>query len=237
MRPPVVVLVETSLPENLGAAARAMANFGLRELRLVAPEVPPDDPQAVAVAAAGAPVLAAARVFADLPAALADLHRVWATTALERTFQKPLLHPRALAPTLRGAAAAGQACAVVFGPERTGLRYEDLTLAEGLVRIPTDPACRALNLAQAVAVIAWEWSAAESEAPPVQPTPAPRAELQGLFDQLEAALAAAGFLTEPSLSVRTVRNLRTALIRAGLTSQEIKTLRGAVGALARARGT
>lgn len=235
MAPPVVVLVETQLPENLGAAARAMANFGLRELRLVAPAVPPDHPQAVAVAASGAPVLAAARVYDDLPAALADLHRVWATAALERAFEKPPLHPRALAPVLRGAAAAGQGCGVVFGPERTGLRYEDLALAEGLVRIPTDPGCRALNLAQAVAVVAWEWSAAEAEAVPAGPTPAPRAELQGLFDHLEAALDAAGFLSNPHLRVRTVRNLRTALIRAGLTTQEIRTLRGAVGALARTR--
>lgn len=232
MARPAFVLVETQLPENLGAAARVLANFGLDDLRLVAPAADPADPKAHAVAASGLRVLEGARIFATLADALADRQRAWATTALGRELAKPVLHPRALAASLHGAVAGGEAVAVVFGPERTGLRYEHLELADGLVHFPTDPACRALNLAQAVGLVAWEWTAWDAPAaPPPGPTPAPRADQDALFAHLDAALT--GAFTEPALRVRTLRNLRTALLRAGLTSQEVRTLRGVLTALTR----
>jgi tRNA/rRNA methyltransferase len=226
---PAVVLVETSHPENLGAAARVLANFGLGDLRLVAPQTAPDDPRAVAVAAAGARLLASARVFPTLDAALADRTRVWATTALERTLEKPVTGPRALGPEL-----GRPGTALVFGPERTGLRYEHLERCDGMVHIPTEPECRALNLAQAVGLLAWEWRSAGPTPPSRLPEPAPRALQQELLRDVDATLERSGWRMEPNLRVRTLRNLHTALLRAGFTTNEVRTLRGLLRALARA---
>lgn len=226
MSPPAVVLVGTRLPANLGSVARVMANFGLRDLRLVDPACAPDDPGARAVATHGETVLAAARTYPDLAAALRDRTRVWATTALARDLPLPVVHPRPAAAEARALAGA----AFLFGPERTGLVAADLARADVLVHIPTDPAARALNLAQAVAVMAWEWSAAPWT-PPVAPEPAPRAEVDGLVDHLVAAALRRGHYSEPRLRVRAVRNLRSAVQRAGFTRAEVRTLRGLVRVL------
>ncbi len=245
-----IVLVEPSLPENVGAAARVMANFGLSDLRIVAPGAPPDHPRAVAAATHGERVLAAARVFPTVEAAVADRARVWATTARGKELPLPLLGPRALGAELRAAEAGGAAPAVLFGPERTGLRYEHLACATTLVRIPTDAGCPALNLAQAVALVSWErWAAGPegAEAPeaarlvvdaastlppaPVGPIPAPQAAFDAWFGALTAALDRVGYLSEPALRARALRNLRAALRRAGFSEAELHTLHGVVRAL------
>ena len=236
MSPTAIVLVEPSLPENVGAVARAMANFGLADLRLVAPETPPDHPRAVAAATHGAAVLAGARVYATLGDALHDRRAVWATTARPKEVPVPALGPRALGAALRAAEAQEAAPAVIFGPERTGLRYEHVAHATtGLVHIPTDAACPALNLAQAVALVSWErFSADEAAHRGVTPahTPAPHAAFDAWFDAFTAAINRVGYLSEPALRVRALRNLRAALQRAGFSEAELNTLRGVVRALA-----
>ena len=220
-----VVLVETSLPENLGAVARVLANFGLRDLRLVAPEVDPADPRAVAAATHGAEVLEGARRFSSVAEAVADRRRVWATTARVHERPLPVAHPRAAAPALRAPGAA-----VLFGPERTGLRLEHLAAIEGVIQIPTDPSCPALNLAQAVTVVVWEAVTADV-APPSGPSPAPVARFDAWYQSLLAELDGVGFYSDPRRRVRALANLRASLVRAGFTEAELRTLAGVVRAL------
>lgn len=242
-----IVLVEPAFPENVGAVARAMANFGLSDLRVVAPEAPLDHPRAVATATHGVTVLAGARVCATVAEALGDRRRVWATTARPKELPLPTSGPRTLGAALRAAEAEGAAPAVIFGPERTGLRYEHLVYAHALVHVPTDPACPALNLAQAVALVAWErWAVdegAERAPPPAAPVPAaeappaPLAAFDAWFDALAAEIDDAGWLSEPQLRPRVLRNLRAAFGRAGFTDVELRTLHGLVRALgSRRRG-
>ena len=250
--PTAIVLVEPALPENVGAAARVMASFGLADLRLVAPEAPHDHPRAVAAATHGASVLAGARVYASVAEAVADRRRVWATSARPKELVLPTCGPRALGASLRAAEAAGAAPAVLFGPERTGLRYEHLRHAHALVHAPTDPSCPALNLAQAVALVAWErWAVVEGAEAPVAGAPpalapatapasdaappAPLAAFDAWFDALAAAVDGAGWLSDPVLRPRALRNLRAALLRAGFTDAELHSLHGVVRALTRGR--
>ena len=221
---PVIVLVEPTLSMNVGSVARVMANFGLRELRIVAPVCDPLDAAAQATAAGGLPVLEALRVYPTLLAAVEDVGRVWATTGLDRTLSKPWVHPRALAGELRASPARA---ALVFGPERTGLRNEHLVLADGLVRIPTNPDCRALNLSQSVGILAWEWSCAEGPVEaPEGPEPAPKGEVLAMVEALEATLVDGGRFPDPILRERAFRNLRASFLRATFTSAEVRTLRG-----------
>lgn len=226
MPPPVVVLVEPALPENVGAVARVLANFGVSELRLVAPACEPSHPQAVAVATHGAATLAAATVWPDLASAVADCTSAWAACSLPRHGEKVALGPRELAAELHAAPRP----ALVLGPERTGLRAEHLDRCTGLVRIPTDPAARALNLAQAAAVLVWEWRAGDTPTA-TAPAPAPLAEQAAWIDRFELELRRAGWLSDPAQRDKTARNLRTALLRAGFTRAELRTLHGALRAL------
>lgn len=225
-----IVLVGTTLPENVGSAARAMANFGLSDLRLVAPQCDPRSDRAVATATHGARVLEGARVYASLHDALADRTQVWATSALHREFRKPTETPRQAAPRWD----AGSA--VVFGPERSGLTYEELTWAHALLTIPTTEEARALNLAAAVAIVGWEWSAREQPAgvSPAGVEAAPMGQQVQALEELEARLERAGWASEPGLRTRTLRSLRTAFLRAGLTASELTLLRSVFAALGRA---
>jgi len=229
--PPSVLLHHPHIAQNLGSVARVMANFGLADLRLIAPRCDPADPLAVSVAAAGAGVLAAARVYPDLDAAAADLQHLYATTALDRALPLPRLHPRVLAGELR--ARDRRRVGLLFGPEPHGLDYEALARADAVVSIPTDPGCRALNLAQAVCVCAWEWAAAGALPPPTAPAPAPRAEFERFLSRLYLRLDAVGWAAEPGLRARVRRNLRCTLRRAGPTRAELHTLAGVVEALGR----
>jgi tRNA/rRNA methyltransferase len=188
-------------------------------------------------------VLAGARRYDTLDAALADRRRVYATAALPKSLPQPVITPRGLGPALRADTSAGHDAAVVFGTERTGLSYDDLARADVLVRVPTDPACRALNLAQAAALCAWEWCAAGDPgasgaggfpppATPPGPVPATREAVDGLVRHVERALDAAERMQEPALRARLLRSLRVAFGR-GLTDAEVNTLRGVVSALTR----
>lgn len=227
MSGPTIVLVGTTLPENIGAAARAMANFGLNDLRLVQPACDPLHANALALATHGESVLRGARVYTSLAEALADRVEVWATTALPRTFRKPTMNPRAAA--LRW----GEDSAVVFGPERSGLTYDELTWAHALLTFPTDAHARALNLGVSVALVAWEWRCRDGVPDTVEPdAPAPMdAQLEALAG-VEHALLERGWAQEPGLRVRTLRSLRTAFLRARLRPGELTLLRGVLKLLA-----
>jgi tRNA/rRNA methyltransferase len=237
--PPCVVLDKPQLAENIGAVARAMANFGLSELRLVRPRDGWPQPRAWPAASGAESVLEAARVFESLPQAIGDLTLVLATTARPREAVLPVMTPREAAARL-ARIGAEERSGLLFGGERAGLETADVALCQGIVTIPVDPTRRSLNLAQAVAINAYEWrmtwdDRAPENFPPASP-PAPAEALMGFYEQLENELDASGFFHPPEKRESMVRNLRAALGKAGFTNQEVRTLRGVVTALSRGRG-
>jgi tRNA/rRNA methyltransferase len=238
---PVVILNAPQLAENIGAAARVMANFGLSELRLVNPRDGWPQERAWAAASGADWPLNGARVFASVAEAIADLQLVYATTARPRELQLPLLTPRRAAAELWRAAGEGVRTGLLFGGERAGLETADIALCQAVVTIPIDPKFRSLNLAQAVAINAYEWrtTSAEDAPPPAfrdSAPPADAAALVGLYEHLERELETAGFFHPPEKTPSMVQNLRAALGRARFTDQEVRTLRGVVTALSRGRG-
>jgi tRNA/rRNA methyltransferase len=236
---PAMVLVRPQLAQNVGAAARAMANFGLSELRLVAPREDHVGAAARAAAAGAVHVLEAARVFPSLAAAIADLTLVYATTARERGQAKPVEGPAEAAAALRREVAAGAPAGVVFGPERTGLENDEVALADGILTFPVDPAFASVNLAQAVLLVGYEWfKAAGAPLPFAMPQRWPlaaKSELLAFFAHLEGELDAIGFFHPPGRRPVLVRNLRNVFHRLGLTVQDLRTLHGVVEALAEGR--
>lgn len=237
---PVVILDKPQLADNIGAVARVMANFGLDELRLVSPRDGWPQDRAWAAASGADWVLDGVRVFASIPEAIADLHVVWATTGRPRDLRMEVKSPREAAAELRGHVVAGQGTGLLFGGERTGLETEALVLCQGVVTIPVSERHRSLNLAQAVALTAYEWRlATDGETPAIlgeAEPPAPNAELEGMFGHLEAELDAGGFFHPPEKKPTMVRAIRAMLGRARLSSQEVRMLRGMIVALSRGRG-
>ncbi len=235
---PAVILVRPQLAVNIGMCARAMANFGLEDLRLVNPRQGwprSDDYREVAYsAAAGATgLLDAARVFPSVEAAVADLNCVYAATARERGQMKAVLTPSvAMGAT---AAAEGEKRGVLFGPERTGLDNDEVAIADAIITFPSNPAYASLNLAQAVLICAYEWfKAAHGDAPPpsmisraVFPPPE-RKMLLAFFDYLEARLDENGFFRPAAKKPGMRRNLRNIFHRMELTQQDVRTLWGVV---------
>jgi tRNA/rRNA methyltransferase len=239
-RAPAVILSTPQLPENIGAVARVMANFGLSDLRLVNPRHGWPQERAWASASGADWPLNAARVYERMEDAVADLQLVYATTARPRELRLPVITPREAAASLSTAAAQGQAIGLMFGGERAGLETADIALCQAVVTIPIDPLFRSLNLAQAVAINAYEWRLTVLDAPPPifregEP-PADREAMVGLFGHLERELESAGFFHPPEKTPSMVQNLRAALSRAHFTDQEVRTLRGVVTALSRGRG-
>ncbi len=237
---PVVILDQPQLAENIGAAARVMANFGLSELRLVNPRDGWPQSRAWASASGADWPLDGARVFASVADAIGDLRLVHAATARPRETVLPVLTPREGAAALARACGEGLRCAILFGAERAGLETADIALCHAVVTVPVDMRFRSLNLAQAVAVNAYEWRLTQNATAPAHfrdaPPPAEGAAMQGLFDQLEDELEHAGFFHPPEKKPAMVRNLRVALGRARFTEQEARTFRGVVTALTRGRG-
>ena len=238
--PPVVILDQPQLAENIGAAARVMANFGLTELRLVSPRDGWPQDRAWASASGADWVLDDARVFPTVASAIADLTLVHATTARPRETQLPVLNARQSAAALRKAEAEGQRAGLLFGAERAGLESADIALCHAIVTLPVDMRHRSLNLAQAVAINAYEWRMTVDDGPtPIfrdNPPPATGEAMLGLFEQLERELETAGFFHPPEKTPAMVRNLRVALGRARFSEQEVKTFRGVITALVRGRG-
>ena len=240
LRAPCVILNEPQLAENIGAVARVMANFGLSDLRLVRPRDGWPQERAWACASGADWPLNQAKVFDRLEDAVADLQLLYATTARPRETRLPVLTPREAAGELHQASAGGLAIGLLFGGERAGLETADIALAQAIVTIPIDPKFRSLNLAQAVALNAYEWRMTVTDRPPPAfveaDPPADQGEMIGLYEHLERELDVSGFFFPPEKRPSMVRNLRVIFARSRLTLQEARTLRGVITALTKGRG-
>jgi tRNA/rRNA methyltransferase len=236
---PAIVLVEPQLGENIGMVARAMANFGLSDLRLVNPRDGWPSEKARQAASKADHVIDATQVFETLEEAIADLNFVYATTARERDGFKPVRGPVEAGQTLRTKFREGQATGILFGRERWGLKNHEVALADEIVTFPVNPAFASLNIAQAVLLMSYEWmnsgltDVTETAFTHNDMTPATKEETFGLFDHLEEALDARGYFRPEDKKPKMVDNLRTLLARRGLFSQEIHVLRGVINSLDR----
>ncbi|HEX5379007.1 MAG TPA: RNA methyltransferase [Phenylobacterium sp.] len=238
--PPCIILDKPQMAANIGAVARAMANFGLADLRLVNPRDGWPQERAWATASGAEWPLNAARVYDSVGDAIADLHLVYATTARPRELQLPVLTPRQAGAELVREFNAGHATGLLFGGERAGLETADIALCQAVVTLPIDPRFRSLNLAQAVIILAYEWRMTQETGAPAifrdAPPPAEAAAMMGLYEHFERELDAAGFFHPPEKKPSMVQNLRSALGRARFSDQEVRTFRGVVTALSRGRG-
>lgn len=243
--PPVIVLVRPQLGENIGKSARAMLNFGLTELRLVSPRDGWPNPDAGPSAAGADIVLEQAQVFPSLADAVADCAHVYATTVRKRGVTKPVVTPEQAAQAIHGTGSSNPNArsAIIFGPERAGLETDDVTLARTIITVPINPEFASLNLAQAVILIAYEWSkhvpgGAEGgvrlASPPAEDLlpPAPQEELEAMILTFDAMLEKAGYFFPPDRVVATRRNLRNLLTKPGWNHLEVRTMRGILSTLA-----
>jgi tRNA/rRNA methyltransferase len=237
---PIVVLVEPQLPENIGAAARAMANFGLSRLRLVAPRPSWPNPKAQMMAAGADRVLDGAMLYDSLHAAIADCSFVFAATARAHDQAKPVVGAAEAAALTAPRIAAGEAVAVVFGRERNGLENDEVALADRILTLPVNPAFASLNLAQAVLVVAYEWFklAGGGKLPfamPEKSATAPKEQLLAFFASLERELEKVEFFRPPDKRETMQINLRNIVTRMAPTQQDIQTLHGVIMAIAEGR--
>jgi tRNA/rRNA methyltransferase len=235
--PPVIVLVRPQLGQNIGKAARAMLNFGLTEMRLVAPRDGWPNPEAGPAASGADAVLEGAKVYQTTAEAIADCSLVYASTVRRRDLVMPVSAPEEMAQEIH--AANGQA-AILFGPERSGLATEDVALANRIVTVPINPDFGSLNLAQAVILLAYEWSRCIELCQPTakeMEAPAAMADLEGLIGQLEGALEEAGYFHPPDRVQATKTTLRTILTKPQWSNREIQALRGVIRALSEHRSS
>jgi tRNA/rRNA methyltransferase len=237
---PVVILDRPQLAENIGAVARVMANFGLTELRIVNPRDGWPQDRAWAAASGADWILDELKVFSTVAEAVADLQTVLATTGRPRGLRMPIVTPREAAADLHKQGSSGLKTGLLFGGERTGLETDELVLCQAIVTIPVDMKHRSLNLAQAVSINAYEWRVTVDAAPPdifgESDPPAPAAEVERMFGHLEAELENGGFFHPPEKKPTMVRSIRAMLNRVGLSSQEVRMLRGMIVALSKGRG-
>ena len=238
---PAVVLVNPQLGENIGAACRCMLNFGLTDLRLVAPRDGWPNPSAEAMAAGALPVLQKARVYETTGEAVADLKFVLAATARRREMEIPVIGTSHVGTALKAYETEGTSTGVLFGPEKAGLKNADVVLADAILTYPVNPAFQSLNLAQAVNIFAYIWASAEGAAPPDLfqkdiSAAADRVDLVRMFEHLETELQDAGFFYPEEKRVLMAQNIRAPFTRAKMTAQEVQTLRGIIKALAKGRG-
>ena len=235
---PAIVLVRPQLAVNIGMCARAMANFGLTDLRLVSPRegwprTGAYRKGAYAAAAGAVHLLESAKLYDSVPEAIADLNFVYATTARGRGQMKPVLAPAEALPNTAARMAAGEKRGLLFGPERTGLDNDDVALADAILTFPVNPAYASLNLAQAVLLVGYEWfRAAHGDAIPYEveerSPPATREMTMSFFDFLEGELDKRGFFRPLTKKPVMSRNLRNMFHRMSLTEQDVRTLWGVV---------
>jgi tRNA/rRNA methyltransferase len=237
---PIIILVEPQLGENIGAAARVMANFALRRLRLVKPRDGWPNMQARRAASGADRVLEEAELYDTLEAAIADCTLVLATTARAHDQAKPVISPDAAAALLAPRVAARENVAVMFGRERYGLENDEVALADRIVTFPVNPAFASLNLAQAVAVVAYEWfklgsAGALPFAMPQKSPPAGKQQVQAFFAHLERQLDVIEYFRPLEKRATMLVNLRNIFARMQPTQQDIQTLHGIVDALSEGR--
>jgi tRNA/rRNA methyltransferase len=231
MIPPAFILVRPQMGENIGAAARAMLNFGLDRMRIVDPRDGWPNPKANAMASGAGRVLDNAGIFPDLAAAVADCDYVFATTARNREMVKPVLTPERAMEQARALIAEGKKVAVMFGPERAGLENEDLVHANALITVPVNPDFPSLNLAQCALLVGYEWGRQTNAAPPevmnlARTEFAQRHEVEKLAGHFEERLEAAGFFFPPTKADGMRLNLRNMWGRLNLTRAEVQTFHG-----------
>jgi tRNA/rRNA methyltransferase len=228
---PAFILVRPQMGENIGAAARAMLNFGLDRMRVVDPRDGWPNPKAVAMASGAGRVLDHAGRFADVAGAVADCDFVFATTARGRELVKEVVTPERAMAMARAMTAAGKRVGILFGPERAGLENDDIVQANAIVTIPVNPEFYSLNLGQAVLLLAYEWGRQGSEVPPsvmelAGKDLAQRQEVDALIAHYEDRLEAAGFFFPPEKVPAMKANLRNMWGRLGLTRAEVQTFHG-----------
>lgn len=237
---PVFVLVAPQMGENIGASARAMWNFGLDRMRLVAPRDGWPNPKAEATASGAGRVLDHVRVMESVAEACADLELVFATTVRPRGLAKLVLTPERAMAEARAAIAGGARVGVLFGPERAGLATADVARASAIVTVPVNPGFGSLNLAQCVLILAQEWLRSADATPPAEyalagARRARSQEIDRLRDHLVERLGAAGFFFPPEKRASMVTNLENLLRRTPLTDADVRTAHGIIRALASTR--
>ena len=248
--PPIVILARPQMGENIGAAARAMMNCGLSDLRLVAPRDGWPNALALPMAAGGKSIIENARVFDEVAAATSDINFLAATSARRRDMAIRSFDPRGAAEMIvahtqlsgrKTSKVDENRAAILFGPEASGLDNDEVVLADILVTASLNPKYPSLNLAQGVLLMAWEWRMAALERTAkrqnrvVEPVSledrASVAERDYLYNRLETALDAGGFFTAPDMVTNVKRNIRALFTRARLSKQEVNTLHGILQAL------
>lgn len=236
---PAIILVEPQLGENIGMVARAMANFGLVELRLVNPRDGWPSDKARAAAAKADHVIDGTVVFDTLEEAIADLNFVYATTARHRDGFKPVRSPVTAAETLRTRFRSGEKTGILFGREKSGLSNEDVALADEIVTFPVNPAFASLNIAQAVLLMSYEWMKSGMDDVHAVPFDAPeqpaatKEQVIGMFEHLEEALAVRNYFHPPHKKAKMIENLRAVFSRRAFTGPEIHVVRGVISSLDR----
>lgn len=231
-----IILVQPQMGENIGAAARILSNFGLRDLRIVAPRDGWPNPKAEETARNAKFIIDEAKVFPTFQEAMADLHYLFAVTARPRDMVKPYLTPKETAAECYKHIQNQSRCGLVFGPERSGLTNGEVALCDAVVTIPVDPEHASLNLAQAVAILCYEcYCANTTNTPPLQKplSTATREEINGLFSHLETTLDQANFFKAPEKRERMLINIQNMFLRAELTDQDVRTLRGILTSLSK----
>ena len=235
---PIFVLVRPQLARNIGSSARAMRNFGLERMRLVAPRDGWPNSDAVATASGAGRLLDNAEIHSDLRSALADVHFTVSTTARSREMAKETIFPEQAMAEVRNRIELGQKVAVVFGPERTGLTNQDLSVANVLVTVPTNPEFGSLNLAQCVLLFAYEWNRQIVSTRQI-PTKADGMDLATSADKLKLVdlysddLDKAGFFWPEEKADGMRLNLKNMFMRLEVTEAEVRTLHGVRRALLR----
>ena len=238
---PVIILSRPQMGENIGAAARAMLNFGLTEMRLVDPRDGWPNPRAVAMASGAAgQVLDRARVYPTLAEAMEGITYAFATTARGRELTKPVFTPATATAQAREEIAGGGRVAFIFGPERAGLENDDIARANAILTVPVNPEFPSLNLGQAVLLLGYEWA---QDRLPAQPMPtgrrpagevaADRIEIEKLADHYEAKLDEAGYFFPPEKAPPMKLNLRNLWSRMALTRADVQVLHGMLRQLTR----
>jgi tRNA/rRNA methyltransferase len=229
--PPIIILVRPQLGENIGKAARAMLNFGLNEMRLVAPRDGWPNPKAGPSSSGADSVLENAKVFETLNDAVADINHIYATTVRKRGVTKPVLTPEAAAREIHH---SGGRSAILFGMERSGLAVDEVATAQKIITVPINPAFSSLNLAQAVVLVAYEWSKYQKLAVPTSvpiDPPAPHGEFEEMISALFEILETRGYFYPVERTAVTQGTVRNLLTKAGWNSLELRTFRGVLSVL------
>lgn len=233
---PVVILVDPQMGENIGAAARAMLNCGVTELRLVNPRDGWPNDRAHSNSSGALDRMPPVRVFPSTAEAIADLHYIYATTARPRDMVKDVFTPRSAADDMRTRHNNGQRIGLLYGAERMGLVNDDVALSSAVITIPLNPGFSSLNLGQAVLLTCYEWmmtaDSTQGQQLTIGDSPlATQGDMDALYNRLETALEERRFFRAPEMKPTVVRNLRAMLVRAQMTQQEINTFHGIISAL------